>query len=174
MTEKGMYFAKPNFYKLINQVGGIWNDKKERPIVCLIQSTEHPDLYWAIPVGNWEHRDNKAQQRILSYINEDNKELRSCFYHIGKTNIKSIFFISDVVPITIDYIDREYLTYGNHQYVIRNSNLIKELEYKLKRILKYENANPNFFRQHITDLKQYLLQELKGTPESKTLQSVSN
>ncbi len=41
MTEKGMYFASPDFYNLIKQIGGTWNDKKERPVVCLIKSTEH-------------------------------------------------------------------------------------------------------------------------------------
>lgn len=171
MTEKGIYFAKPDFYKLIKEIGGTWNDKKERPIVCLIKSTEHEELYWAIPVGNWKHRDEKAQQRILSYINQDKRNIASCYYHVGNTNIKSIFFISDVIPVTAKYIDREYLGYDNKLYVILNSKLIKELEYKLKRILSYENAKPNFFRQHITDLKLYLLNELNGKPTNiKSLQ----
>lgn len=72
MTEKGMYFASPDFYNLIKQIGGTWNDKKERPVVCLIKSTEHKDLYWAIPVGNWEHRDKKQNKEfypILTTIN---------------------------------------------------------------------------------------------------------
>lgn len=162
MIEHGMYFATQNFYNIIREVGGEWNDRKERPIVCLIKSNENDNLYWAIPVGNWEHRDGHAKERIMSYITQDKRKIQSCFYHLGKTTVNSIFFISDVVPITDKYIDRDYLGYDNKQYVILNSKLIAELERKLWRILKFENSKPNYFRQHITDLKNYLLTELNG------------
>ena len=36
-----------------------------------------------------------------------------------------------------------------------------ELIRKLKRILSYEAVNKNYFRQHITYIKNYLLQELE-------------
>ena len=160
MTEHGMYFASGDFYALIRNNGGQWNDSKERPIVCLIKSKENDRLYWAIPVGNWNHRDEAGKKRIMSYIGSDQRKIQSCFYHIGNTTVKSIFFISDAVPITDKYIDREYLGYDNNQYVILNPVLISELERKLKRILKYESSRPNFFRQHITDIKNYLLDEL--------------
>lgn len=39
--------------------------------------------------------------------------------------------------------------------------LIVELERKLKRILSFENASPNSYRQHITDIKIYLMNECK-------------
>lgn len=162
MIEHGMYFAKQDFYNLINQIGGVWNDKKERPVVCLIKSTENDGLYWCIPVGNWNHRNEKAKQRILSYINSDKHSARSAFYHIGNTTVKSIFFVSDVVPITDKYIDREYLGFDNKIYVILNPNLLSELRLKLNMILSIEAKNPNSFRQHITDLKEYLLNELQG------------
>ena len=38
-----------------------------------------------------------------------------------------------------------------------------ELEYKLCRILELENRKPNHFRQHITDIKNYLIEELNET-----------
>lgn len=160
MIEHGMYFATSDFYDLIRQLGGTWSDSKERPIVCLIKSSENEHLYWAIPVGNWEHRNDEAKKRIMSYINEDKRKIQSCFYHLGKTTVKSIFFMSDAVPITDKYIDRDYLGYDNKQYVILNKGLISELERKLWRILKYEASKPNYFRQHITDVKRYLLEEL--------------
>ena len=109
MIEHGMYFGKKEFYQIIRDVGGVWNDSKERPIICLIKSLEHEGLYWAIPVGNYNHRDDAAKKRIHNYINRSRDDIASCFYHIGNTNEKSIFFISDVVPITDKYIEREYL-----------------------------------------------------------------
>ena len=38
-----MYYITEDFKQLIRNLGGEWNDQKKRPIVCLMQSTEHPD-----------------------------------------------------------------------------------------------------------------------------------
>lgn len=160
MIEHGMYFGKSEFYQIIRDNGGSWNDSKERPIICLIKSTEYNNLYWAIPVGNYEHRNEQAKERIQKFIQYNKKDIRSCFYHIGNTNEKSIFFISDVVPITDKYIDREYLNQSKKIHIVKNKVLLADLEYKLRRILTYEKNNPNFFRQHITDIKNYLIEEL--------------
>lgn len=160
MIEHGMYFGKNEFYQIIRDNGGSWNDSKERPIICLIKSIECDNLYWAIPVGNYEHRNEQAKKRIQKFMQYNKKDIRSCFYHIGNTNEKSIFFISDVVPITDKYIDREYLNQSKKIHIVKNKVLLADLEYKLRRILTYEKNNPNFFRQHITDIKNYLIKEL--------------
>jgi hypothetical protein len=162
MQEKTMYFGKSEIYQKIRDVGGVWNDSKERPIICLIKSIEHSSLYWAIPVGNLNHRNQEAVSRLNNYINKPETDIASCFYHIGKTTTDSIFFISDVIPITDNYLEREYINgFTKKAHVVKNKQLILELERKLRRILAYENANPNFFRQHITDLKSILIQELE-------------
>ena len=163
MEEHGMYFGKKEFYQIIRDNGGVWNDAKERPIICLMKSLEHEGLYWAIPVGNYEHRDENAKLRIEKYMNYDKKDIRSCFYHIGNTNEKSIFFISDAVPFTEKYIDREYKNKTKKIHIIKNKVLLSELEYKLSRILELENRKPNYFRQRITDIKKYLLKELDAS-----------
>lgn len=165
MIEHGMYFGKSEFYQTIRDNGGSWNDSKERPIICLIKSTECDNLYWAIPVGNYEHRNEQAKERIQKFIQYNKKDIRSCFYHIGNTNEKSIFFISDVVPITDKYIDREYLNQSKKIHIVKNKVLLADLEYKLRRILTYERNNPNFFRQHISDIKNYLVNELNTNKE---------
>ena len=51
MIESGLYYAKSEFGEMIRRVGGTWNDTKHRPIVCLVKSSEHEGLYWAIPMG---------------------------------------------------------------------------------------------------------------------------
>ena len=118
-------------------------------------------LYWAIPVGNYNHRDASAKRRINNFINLPPENIASCYYHIGQTTIKSIFFISDVIPVIDKYIERGYINnYTASIHIVKNKTLISELENKLKRILAYENSNPNFFRQHITDVKNELLKEL--------------
>jgi len=157
----GMYFCKESLYQLIRDNGGEWNDSKERPIVCAIKSKECDGLYWGIPVGDWNHRDDKAKTRILRYMNYPICDIRSCFYHIGNTTTRSIFFVSDAIPITEQYIEREYVNrHTSKIHVIKNTNLISELDRKLRRILAYENASTNTFRQHITSIKCALVKEL--------------
>ena len=160
MVERGLYYATAEFKTLIQSLGGECSDPKRRPMVCLIKSTEDPRLYWAIPMGNLDHRTNEQQQRILWFINLPDKDICSCYYHIGRTTARSIFFISDAIPITDKYIDCVHMGADNKPYVIKNANLISELQRKLFRILSYENANRNHFRQRITDIKLYLLDEL--------------
>lgn len=161
MQEHTLYYAKPEFYELIRTLGGIWADPKERPIMCLVKLDESHEIYWAIPMGNLAHRNDKAKKRILEYLNYDATDIQSCFYHIGKTDQKSIFFISDIIPITDKYIERAYINkYSATPHTIKNKNLISELTRKAKRILSFEYANPNYYRQHITDIKNYLLNEL--------------
>lgn len=163
MKEHGIYFGKTNFFDLIRSIGGTWNDSKERPLVCLIKSIENENLYWAIPMGNLNHRDEKAKQRIQKFLNYDESDIRSCFYHVGNTDVTSLFFISDAIPITEKYIEREYKgKYTGEPYVIKNKVLLAELNRKLTRILSWENTSPNCFRQHITDVKRYLFKELSN------------
>lgn len=129
---------------------------KERPLVCLLKLNNSDDLFWAIPIGNLEHRDEKAKQRLKEYLSKDKRNIQSCFYHLGNTNEKSIFFISNVVPITLKYIERGYLIKKEIIYEIKNKKLINDLKRKLKRILIFEEKRPNYFRQHITDIKKEL------------------
>ena len=161
MIERGLYYAKNDFFELIKAVGGEWADTKHRPMVCLIKSSECDEIYWAIPMGNYAHRTIEKQERIQSFLDLPESDIRSCYYHIGRTTAKSIFFISDAVPITEKYILGTHNGFNGEHFVIKNPNLISELERKLKRILSFENSKPNSYRQHITDIKNYLLKECK-------------
>ena len=94
-------------------------------------------------------------------MNYPENDIRSCYYHLGNTTVRSIFFISDAIPITEKYIDREYINRHTSQiHIIKNARLTSELTRKLSRILAYENTAQNSFRQHITAIKQVLIEEL--------------
>ena len=168
MQENAVYFGSNKYYDTIRRLGGKWNDQKERPIVCLLQLSENDNVYWAIPVGNFSHRNKEAKERIEKFLNYNQNDIRSCYYHLGKIDVvSSIFFISDIVPITEEYIDREYLgVYTNKIYIIKNNALLAELKRKVLRILAWENSRPNCFRQHITDIKNYLIEEIQAKQEA--------
>jgi len=55
----------------------------------------------------------------------------------------------------------EHKGFNNNLYIIKNPILLNSLCYKLNRILNFEASNKNYFRQHITDIKNYLIEELK-------------
>ena len=120
MIERGLYYANSNFAKMIKSVGGVWNDTKHRPIVCLIKSTENDELYWAIPMGKYNHRNSEQIERLNKFLNLPEKDIRSCYYHIGRTTSTSIFFISDAIPITDKYILEEHLGHDKKHFVIKN------------------------------------------------------
>lgn len=164
MIEKGLYYTAPSLKTLIRSLGGEWKDDKRRPIVCLVKSKENPDLYWAIPMGKYDHRTPDQKKRLSYYLNLPEKDLRSCYYHLGRTTADSIFFISDAIPITDKYIDAVHVGKNNKHFIIRNTSLAQELERKLYRILSYENKKPNHFRQRITDVKAKMLEELRAKP----------
>ena len=46
IKEKGIYYATDSFYEMIRNLGGDCGNPNHRPIVCLVKSIEHPELYW--------------------------------------------------------------------------------------------------------------------------------
>jgi len=160
IKECGIYYTSNDFYNVIRTLGGDCGNLGRRPVVCLVKSAEHLDLYWAIPMGIVGHRNQTALDRINTFLALTDDDIRSCYYHIGRTTNRSIFFISDAFPIIEKYIEEEHLDINKNHYIIKNKPLIAELERKLFRILTYENAKPNHFRQHITDIKKYLIDEI--------------
>lgn len=169
MVERGLYYATREFADMIKSVGGEWADPKHRPIVCLIKSTEADGLFWAIPMGKLNHRDENQQRRLDFYMNLPDRDIRSCYYHVGRTSTQSIFFVSDAIPITDKYIDSVHVGGDGKHFIIKNPHLAKELERKLLRILAVENARPNRYRQHITEVKNHLIRELNQ--EKQTMAS---
>ena len=85
MIERGLYYASPEFAEMVRNAGGTWNDTKRRPFVCLIKSSEDDDLYWAIPMDKRNHRDDAQKDRLNMFLSLPERDIRSCYYHIGRT-----------------------------------------------------------------------------------------
>ena len=101
MDKYTIYFGKSEFYDVIRKIGGQWNDSKERPIVCLIKLSENDDIYWAIPMGNWNHRDKKGKDRIQKYY------LTIQMLHNGLNRR-----IRDIIGWNVDRLERSDGTLG--------------------------------------------------------------
>ena len=75
------------------------------------------------------------------------------------SNRPAIFKISNVLPVTEQYLDGEYTSQGIH-LVLRDQKLITEIERKLSRILFDEGRHPDKYEQHITSVYSFLVCEL--------------
>ena len=160
MNIRGFYLIKEEYIDLINNIGGKYIDKKERPIYCCIEDKNIKGLYWAIPTSNVAHRTGKQMERISNYCSYPKHDIRSAFYYVGMTNRPAIYKISNALPITEKYIEKEYSSKGI-QLMLEDKEQVSEVYKKLMRILSYEGRFPNRLEQHITDIKEYLIRELQ-------------
>nr|DAJ60352.1 MAG TPA: hypothetical protein [Caudoviricetes sp.]DAZ74995.1 MAG TPA: hypothetical protein [Caudoviricetes sp.] len=162
MTENGLYVVKRDILNVITSLGGDCdiNSGDKRPVFCCVKDNKIEGLYWAIPTSDISHR-NKAQIEYYNMCMQcDDKDLRSCYYHIVQSNRTALYKISSCYPITNKYIDHEY-TVNKIHVVIQKKKDIFEINRKFRRIISMENRKPNYFRQHITDVKNYLIRELE-------------
>lgn len=157
MTEHCLFVLKPSFLDLLKKLNCAFDFEKgsKRPVFCCLKDEKIENLYWAIPTSDLAHRTEEQIKKYNEFISKDKSDLRSCYYHIGKTTKLALFKISSCFPITDEYVDHEY-TSCQKVVVLRNKTLLSELERKLRRILAFESTRPNYFPQHITDIKNAL------------------
>jgi len=159
MIISGFYKLTNDYYMLLQRLGGIYNDNKERPIYCCMKDKYNDSIFWAIPTSDVLHRTDEQLKRIQFFCALPDRDIRSCYYHIGHTNRPAIFKISRVLPIIQSYISGEYTSQGAH-LILKNESLITNIEKKLARILFDEQRHPNKYEQHITTIYTYLLNEI--------------
>jgi len=155
MKQSGFYKLSQRYIYLINDLGGIYRDDKERPVYCCIQDKNSPQIYWAIPTSSISNRSPTQLDRIKRFCDLPDRDIRSCYYHIGHTNRPAIYKISNALPVTETFINSEYTSQGQH-LVLRDKKLITEIERKLARILFDESRHPNKYEQHISSICSYL------------------
>ena len=169
MIENGLYVVKRDILNIIISLGGDCdiNSGDKRPVFCCVKDKKVEGLYWAIPTSDISHRDKSQVNYYNMCLACDERDLRSCYYHIVKGNRTALYKISSCYPITEKYIDHEYKVNNIHVIVQRNEDLL-EINRKFRRIIAMENRKPNYFRQHITDVKNYLIKELEAEATKDT------
>ena len=122
MKPTGLYKLTSDFFDVIKEVEGVYRDSKERPIYCCIQDRKNPDIYWAIPTSDMSHRPQAQLDRIERLCALPDRDIRSCYYHLGHTNRPAVFRVSSVLPVTDKYIEGEYTSQGTH-LILRDKKL---------------------------------------------------
>ncbi len=151
MIENGFYKIKQEFIDLINNLGGIYKDHKERPIFCCIEDKYVKDLFWGIPTSDYSHRDKYQIEKIEKFCALDKRDIRYSYYFIGHTNRTAIYRISNCLPLIDKYIEGPYISQGT-QLFLKNQIDIITIRKKIARILLDESMNPNKYEQHITEV----------------------
>lgn len=161
MVENGLYIVKRDILNIITSLGGDCdiNSGDKRPVFCCIKDAKIDGLYWAIPTSDMNHRNTNQKKFYEFCLNCEDKDLRSCYYHIAKTTKDALYKISSCYPITEKYIDHEFIANEKH-VIMRKQDDILEIRRKFKRILSMEFRKPNYFPQHISDIRKYLIDEL--------------
>ena len=158
MIENGFYKVKREFIELINSLGGVYTDTKSRPIFCCFEDKEIKNLFWAIPTSDYSHRSPKQKAKIDRYCNLEKRDIRYSYYHVAYTNRKAIYRISNCFPVTDKYIEGPYTSQGRHLTLGSQKN-IAIIRSKLSRILLREKHYPNNWEQHITSIKNFLIEK---------------
>lgn len=159
MVVHGFYKITQEFVDLIKNLGGKYEDNKERPIFCCFEDKYTPDLYWAIPTSKYDHRDVKEIERIKKFCAFPERDIKWAYYFIGYTNCPAIYKISNCFPITYKYIDSIYTSKSQH-LILQDKTDIAIIKKKLSRILFDESKHPDKYEQKITSIKNYLITEL--------------
>ncbi|MDD4291874.1 MAG: hypothetical protein PHX51_06560 [Clostridia bacterium] len=165
MIENGFYKLSDEYINLVVSLGGKHDDRKTRPIFCCIKDKYNPDIWWAIPCSDLSHRSSKQIDKYNEYCLLDKRDIRSSYYHIGFTDRPALFKISSAFPITDKYISGEYTSKGAH-LLMKDEVMRKLIQTKLRRILLYENNNPNVFENKKTLIYNYLDNETKLLKEA--------
>lgn len=163
MIENGLYVVKRELLEIISNLGGDCdiNSGDKRPVFCCLKDNKIDGLYWAIPTSDLSHRDNRQKEYYEFCLDCPNNDLRSCYYHIAKTTKSALYKISSCYPITEKYIAHPFVT-NNVHVVMKKQDDINEIRRKLKRILAMEFRKANYFPQHITNIRNYLIEELNN------------
>ena len=161
MIENGVYIIKEEYFNKFSKIGSIfkYNKSGNKPTFCCIEDKFNKNLFWAIPTS--KITEDKNMKRIMNFVNSPSSNIKSSFYHIGKTNVPCIFCISSCFPIIDKYIEREYLVKGK-PLILNNKEQSNIIRTKFRRIIQIENNNPNLFEQRITDIKTILIKELNN------------
>ncbi len=163
MIENGLYVVKRDILNVITSLGGDCDiaSGDKRPVFCCVKDIKIDGLYWAIPTSDLSHRTTSQLDYYNKCLKCEESDLRSCYYHIVRGNRTALYKISSCYPITDKYIDHAYTVNQKHVIIKRNKDIV-EINRKFKRILAMENRNPNYFKQRITDVRNYLLEELQS------------
>lgn len=129
MIEHGFYFIKDAYFNEMKDPNLKWNKNEKRPHYYRIQDAE-TGVYWMIPLSSRIEKYRKIVEK------RESTGRRCDTVYITKLGDgrESAFLIQDMIPVTSDYIDREY-TLGGIPFRLTSERAIRDIDIRAKRIL---------------------------------------
>lgn len=150
LLEHGLYIVKEQYFTDFPSKHWMQNKSESRP--HYYSFVDPKGVIWMIPMSsqieNYKAKIKKEEQK---------RNGRCLFYHIGKIAGKErVFIISDLFPITEDYIARAY-TISSVEYVVRNETLNRELRSKAVKYIRLLEQKKLIDRNHILKIRSQLI-----------------
>ena len=127
IVKNGLYSVSDKYFEDFRSEYFCDNKSENRPYY--VSFIDNDNITWLIPLSTQTENYKRKIQR-------DEVKHRIClFYYIGEIMGKErAFLIGNMFPVTENYIKKPY-TFSNIHYVIRNEELLKELNKRATRYL---------------------------------------
>ena len=129
MKANHFYVIKDEFFDKVNDPSLMLNKKGRPCYYCIKEQLETDDIYWMIPLSSKIEKYKKIMNKRANE-NKKNDILHICTV---RDDIRSVFLIQNIFPITSKYIKYEYKIYG--KTLILEDNDIKTIEAKARKII---------------------------------------
>jgi hypothetical protein len=153
--EHGLYIIKDQFFSDFPSEYWSWNKAENRPHFYALYLS---GLYWMIPLSSQVEKYKGKIEKI-----ETKRGVGNCiYYHIGLiANVERVFNISDMFPVTEDYILHSYYI-GSTPYIVRTNSLIDVIYSKAMTYLNLVRKGQLTNRNDILSIERSLLNRLNN------------
>ena len=136
-----LYFIKDEFYDRFEKYGLLSNrgEGHNRPCCYMFKIHKEDNVFWMIPVSSQVEKYEKIYAHAVErYGVCDNIEFG---YVLGK---KNAFLPQNMFPVTIEYIDKEYLDPNTGKPITMSRDFIAKLNAKARKKVRYD-----FYGKHL-------------------------
>lgn len=151
MKSFGLYVVKNEYFTDFPDSGWMDNKGENRPHYYVLEDSD--GILWMIPMSS-----QVESYRAKIHREEAKRGKGNCiYYHIGVVNGKErVFVISDMFPVTDEYILRPY-TINKIPYIVKNSQLNAKLYSKAMKFIKLVEQKKMHSKHDIIGIKNKLL-----------------
>lgn len=155
------YFIKDKFFDIIDDKELMQNKENgvKRPCYYCFKSKENDKIIWFIPVSTKIDKykkiyDNKIKKQIKLGKNPSIDTI--VFGYVS--NIYSTFLIQNMFPVTIEYIENQYIK--NNVAITLSNKLQTEIIHKANKVLTlYKNGMKNIIFPDIDKILEQLVNQ---------------
>lgn len=151
MKSFGLYVIKDQYFFDFPDSGWMDNKGEKRPHYYVLEDSD--GILWMIPMST-----QVDSYRAKIKREEAKRGIGKCiYYHIGMVGGRErVFVISDMFPITEEYILRPY-TINNIPYIVKNSQLNAQLHSKATKFIRLVEQKKMHGKHDIVGIKNKLL-----------------